>query len=337
VYIVGAQSIAGAKTFTDIAAFNGGTSGASAPFTVDSTFLVTNLNTDLFEGQHGSYYLDYTNFTNTPTIGDGTLTLATSGIATGSATFTANQTTGSTFTVNVPGTDLSVGPVTSTGVPILSSTGVDIATLPMATGTLAGLLNATTQTIGGDKTFANNVIVSGDLTVQGTNFIANTTTLTTEDDVIELRSTGTIAMTGYAGIAVRNYDGTNDGVIVIDNTGEVRIGDMTIETNGTLTDVSSQPVLTRDETASLANNDLLVWDSANFKAIGKTVNEMIDGGSFNEITVTNDAIGDVPLIVNGISGTTASLQEWKVNGSTVANLKPSGSLYINGGYRGLGL
>ncbi len=30
--------------------------------------------------------------------------------------------------------------------------------------------------------------------------------------------------------------------------------------------------------------------------------------SFNEITVTNDAAGDVPLIVNAITGTTADLQ-----------------------------
>ena len=53
------------------------------------------------------YYLNYNNFTNTPAINDATLTLATSGIATGSATFTANDADPQTFTVNVPGTNLS--------------------------------------------------------------------------------------------------------------------------------------------------------------------------------------------------------------------------------------
>lgn len=37
-------------TWTGIHAFNGGTSGVDAPFTVDSTFLVTNLNADLLDG-----------------------------------------------------------------------------------------------------------------------------------------------------------------------------------------------------------------------------------------------------------------------------------------------
>lgn len=41
-------------------------------------------------------------------IGNGTLTLATSGIATGSASFTANQSGNTTFTVNVPPVDSSV-------------------------------------------------------------------------------------------------------------------------------------------------------------------------------------------------------------------------------------
>jgi len=44
------------ETVSGIPAFNGGTSGTTAPFTVDSTFLVANLNSDLLDGQHGSYY-----------------------------------------------------------------------------------------------------------------------------------------------------------------------------------------------------------------------------------------------------------------------------------------
>ncbi len=36
--------------------------------TMDTTTLVTNMNADLLDGQHGAYYLDYTNFTNTPEI-----------------------------------------------------------------------------------------------------------------------------------------------------------------------------------------------------------------------------------------------------------------------------
>jgi hypothetical protein len=52
VYTIGDQSIGGVKTFTGIPAFNGGVSGTSAPFTVDSTTVVTNLNADLLDGQN---------------------------------------------------------------------------------------------------------------------------------------------------------------------------------------------------------------------------------------------------------------------------------------------
>ena len=44
-------------TFNNTPAFNGGVSGSTAPFTVDSTTKVTNLNADLLDGQEGSSFL----------------------------------------------------------------------------------------------------------------------------------------------------------------------------------------------------------------------------------------------------------------------------------------
>lgn len=62
------------------------------------------LDADLLDGQQGSYYLDYNNLTNVPAAGstpnNGTLTLNVSGTGlSGSASFTANQSGNSTFTV----------------------------------------------------------------------------------------------------------------------------------------------------------------------------------------------------------------------------------------------
>jgi hypothetical protein len=53
---LGLPTLSANNTFTGIPAFNGGTSGASAPFTVDSTFVVTNLNADLLDGVNGASY-----------------------------------------------------------------------------------------------------------------------------------------------------------------------------------------------------------------------------------------------------------------------------------------
>lgn len=44
------------ETVSGIPAFNGGTSGSSAPFSVDSTYVVANLNADLLDGSHASAF-----------------------------------------------------------------------------------------------------------------------------------------------------------------------------------------------------------------------------------------------------------------------------------------
>jgi hypothetical protein len=73
-------------------------------------------------------------------IGDGTLNLESSGIAEGTQTFKANQATDATFTINVPGTDLTYSSTTTTGI-VKSSTGTN-ATIPTAAGSLTGLMTS---------------------------------------------------------------------------------------------------------------------------------------------------------------------------------------------------
>jgi len=78
------------ETVTGIPAFNGGTSGVSAPFTVDSNFLVTNLNADALDGIDSGSFLrsdasdNYTSGTLTWNSGTG-LTMASGSTFTGGA------------------------------------------------------------------------------------------------------------------------------------------------------------------------------------------------------------------------------------------------------------
>lgn len=77
-------------------------STGTSPLTVTSTTAVTNLNADLLDGQHGSYYSNYNNLSNTPSIGNGTLSLGVSGTGlSGSGSFSANQSGNSSFTVTL--------------------------------------------------------------------------------------------------------------------------------------------------------------------------------------------------------------------------------------------
>ncbi len=56
-------------------------------------------------------------------------------------------------------TNLSVGVLSTTAVQIDSSTGTDVL-LPVASSTAAGIVNASTQTFGGAKTFTGNILLS---------------------------------------------------------------------------------------------------------------------------------------------------------------------------------
>ena len=70
------------ETVTGIPAFNGGVSGTSAPFSVDSTTLVTNLNADLLDGQQTSYYANSTHNHDGTYVNEGQVDSVTSAMIT---------------------------------------------------------------------------------------------------------------------------------------------------------------------------------------------------------------------------------------------------------------
>ena len=60
--------------------------------------------------------------------------------------------------------------------------------------------------------------------------------------------------------------------------------------------------------------------------------ENISITNLNEITVSNDAVGDVPITINAITGQTANIQSWQVNGVEKAKVDSDGHFYDNGFY-----
>jgi hypothetical protein len=101
----GTITLGAASNFTTTRFTSTQTTG-TAPLVVASTTKVVNLNADLLDDQSGTYYLDYNNFTNTPTIGNATITIqggAGAGIS-ANGSFTLNQTTNQTITIGVDST-----------------------------------------------------------------------------------------------------------------------------------------------------------------------------------------------------------------------------------------
>lgn len=132
------------------------------------------------------------------------------------------------------------------------------------------------ESIAGVKTFTDNAKIGaiektanldivGNLNIQG-NIVQNgqayethAEKVYTTNDYIILRdgAKAGLAIGEYSGLEYIKYDGTNNGRLVIDNTGTARVGDIDDE----------QPLLTRDEKANLSNGTVLIWDDATNKAI----------------------------------------------------------------------
>lgn len=88
--------------------------------------------------------------------------------------------------------------------------------------TASGELKGTTAAVGTNGTeftvdASGNVVIAGDLTVNGENVIVNTTTLDVEDKNVTVAKGGTAATANGAGLTVEITDGTN-GSIVYDST-----------------------------------------------------------------------------------------------------------------------
>jgi hypothetical protein len=158
---------------------------------------------------------------------------------------------------------------------------------------------ASTLNIGAATT---DVIVKGNLIVQGDNFIANTSTVTTEDDIIQLRSSATLPMTGYAGLVATKYDGTHDGALVFDNSGTAWIGDVTIQPDGSIVDVSMQTIATRETTPNATA--IPFWDA--------TTSRFVTNSS---LTFTN-------------TGTILNIDNLRLDGNTISSTNTNGNITV---------
>jgi len=196
-YVAGAGiigTLSGATlTFTARPAFNGGTSGSTSPFTVDSNTVVTNLNADLLDGQQGSYYLN---------------TSATAQTKAGALTI------GGSLELN--GTLLDINNQAGTAGQVLSSTGTGVDWVDATAATFSVTASASNTTY-------YPVFVSGTgaqtplIRTASVPFTYNASTgqLKTPGNVVAGAGSGSIALTvndgyGNANLAFNHENGTPD-------------------------------------------------------------------------------------------------------------------------------
>lgn len=157
----------------------------TAPLTVASNTVVTNLNADLLDGQDGTFYSNWTNITNKPSpvitlAGDltGSVTLTNLASGTLTATIVANSVQLGTDTV---GSYVSLISGTTNQINV-SGSGVETANVTLS-------LPQDIHT-GASPTFTN-LTLTGNLTVNGATTTINSTTLLVDDKNIELGTVDT--------------------------------------------------------------------------------------------------------------------------------------------------
>ncbi len=242
-------------------------STGTSPLTVTSTTAVTNLNADLLDGQHGSYYSNYNNLSNTPSIGNGTLSLGVSGTGlSGSGSFSANQSGNSSFTVTLNSSTSGTSNIVARDSSGNFSAGTITANL---TGNVTGNV---TGTVTGSVT--RTVLASNSAELVRGNMASA--------DYFRVLVGGTGIDGGYSEIATSG-DG-NEQIYVRQYTGEFS----SITRTATLLDESGFTVFpkaillgTTNATASISR---LVIQGTTSESIGPGVITLARGTSINSIT-----------------------------------------------------
>ena len=260
-------------------------SSPTAPLEVASTGLVTNLNSDLLDGEHGSHYLDWGNFTNLP---DPVITVNLTGDVTGSGSYTWTDLSGDP-TINI--SSITVGGVQPNSVALSGDTTGDYVESVNVSGTGLSIDitsgEAQKPTITSNATPANtaDTIVSRD---SSGNFSAGTITASLAGNASTASKLATARYIELTGDVVGSglFDGSANIQIstTVEGAGTVTLSNEASDTDNYLTFANNA---TGDQ--SLKTNVNIRFDAGNNKLLGTSSGSttpttrleyfLIDGGT----------------------------------------------------------
>jgi hypothetical protein len=171
--------------------------------------------------------------------------------------------TGGTITGNliVSGGTISGNGSGLTEIPASGITGLQLDRI--SNGSNTAIMSASGLDINTGVTISGALNIYGDIYQTGSTWQTHTNQIYSTADTITLRdgAQNALAPSGYTGIIAHKYDGANDGVLVFDNKGIARVGDMdTVTWTGT-----TQPLTTRDEAESMTDGSFTYWSSGETK------------------------------------------------------------------------
>jgi hypothetical protein len=161
-----------------------------------------------------------------------------------------------------------------------------------------------------------DLTIAGNLTVNGTTTTVNTTTLDVEDNIITINKnqTGTPETNLLSGIEVERGDETNFQFVFQESSDLFKVGQV-----GDL-----QAVATREDTPT--NLGVAFFNASTNRFETNTNTKVNASGQLVDLTIRNSGVGERPLTINAVASTTASLQSWQVDGSSLVFIGSNGVL-----------
>lgn len=174
------------------------------------------------------------------------------------------------------------------------------------------LINKDNQfTVG--QTINGNLTVNGDIIQSGSSYETHAEEIYSTNDYIYLREGAVSGLTSgqYSGLEFINYDGTNNGRLVIDNTGTVRVGDVGEE----------RPLAVRGESPidggiAIWNNDTKTFDTNNTY----TYNNLVIKSNLNnyvDLTSSQTITGQKTFTKETILEQTSGYRGFRVNNTDI--------------------
>lgn len=208
--------------------------------------------------------------------------------ATETVTDTNNYITGFSYTGGT-----TAGPTATITVDGLSD--ISVGAIPSASGTASGIVTTGAQAFAGDKTFNNNVVVKGNMTVEGTLLTKDANEVNIGDAIILLNAEETGSPTEDAGIEVERGTSTNAQLIWDESAGEFVAG-LIGSLSPIVTEATETQLSVVDNGSGSFLTDVTVSDHAitlsrgNFTETTLSVSNGTAGDFVSSISVSNHAI-----------------------------------------------
>lgn len=186
---------------------------------------------------------------------------------------------------------------------------VSYAAFPSASGLASGIVTTGAQSFAGDKTFDNNVVVTGNLTVNGTVTTVNTETINLADNIITLNSNYTgAAPTENGGIEVERGTLANASLIWNETTDKwqtsvdsVTFFDIVTSAQSFSATIGNGTLTTIPVTHNLGTRDIIVqlFDLSSYDTIYADIVRS-DGNTINVSFGIAPTLNDIRVLITKI-------------------------------------